>query len=85
MKKIIIFAFCILIVFSSIILPTFYVASLFYYNNQCKSFNGFFEIYSIIPEPMCYFESHNFYIPLNNLRNNEDKPTPIMYFKKYSS
>ena len=43
-----------------------------HYDIRCKEFNSFFEIYSIVPQPMCYIEEYDVYIPLEVLDKRKD-------------
>ena len=63
-------------------LSVFYFSIKNHYDIRCKEFNSFLEIYSIFPEPMCYIEKYDMYIPLNVLdKRNESIHVPINKYK----
>lgn len=64
-----------LIIFMSVsifTLPLFYINIRNYYDIRCKEFNSFFEIYSVVPQPICYVEKYDIYMPLKVLEKRKD-------------
>lgn len=87
MKKIfLISTFVIITTCSFFFLSVSYFSVKNYYDIRCKEFNPFFEIYSIFPEPMCYIEKYDMYIPLKVLdKRNDSIYTPINKYKDKST
>lgn len=84
-KMFFVYGLIIFIVFSIFTLPLSYIAVRNHYDIRCKEFNSFFEIYSIVPEPMCYVEKYDVYMPLEVLEKRKDSiHTPIYRYRDKS-
>lgn len=82
-KMFFIYITIVLIGFSIFASSVSYIVTKNHYDIRCKEYNSLFKIYSIIPEPMCYIEKYDVYIPLNILdKRNESIHVPINKYKK---